>query len=347
MNRYFPLWEMLLVRIKIFFREPAAIFWIYGLPLLLILGLGIAFRSNKGEVIVVDVVKSTGSSAIAESLNQDTKYKVKVLSAEEAYERLRLAKTSVVVSVADGGRYEYQYDPTRPESRIGRAAVDDTLQRASGRQDVVQTVDREMTERGSRYIDFLVPGLIGMNLMGIGMWGVGLVVVDMRVRNLLKRFLATPMKRHEFLLSVIGGRVLFYIPEMMALLLFANLLFDVPVRGHLLTIALIGLAGTLCFAGLGLLTACRARNIQTASGLMNLVMIPMWLMSGIFFSTERFPDRLQPIIQALPLTQLNDALRAVILEGASLTSQIIPLLILIAWCGGSFFLALRWFRWTE
>ena len=203
-----------------------------------------------------------------------------------------------------------------------------------------------MTAPGSRYVDFLVPGLIGMNMMGGGMWGMGFVLVDMRVRNLLKRLLATPMRRNHFLLSMVGGRLIFFIPEMMFLLLASVLMFKVPVLGHVASLIVIALVGSLAFCGLGLLTACRAKRIETISGLMNLVMLPMWLMSGIFFSSERFPDFLQPFIQALSLTQLNNALRGVMLNGESLAGQTAPLLILIAWGGISFALALRWFRWN-
>ena len=202
-----------------------------------------------------------------------------------------------------------------------------------------------MTEPGARYIDFLVPGLLGMNLMGGGLWGVGFVIVDMRVKKLLKRLVATPMKRTDFLWSIIGGRLVFTIPELVVILGTRGALFR--SRGAAATsfaILLLCLVGAISFSGLGLLVACRARRIETVSGLMNLIMLPMWLLSGIFFSPDRFPDALQPLVQSLPLTQLNYALRAVILEGASLTSQSWRLLILAAW--GAIFLALRWFRWN-
>lgn len=213
--------------------------------------------------------------------------------------------------------------------------------------DPVATEDEEVTAPGSRYIDFLVPGLIGMNLMGGGLWGIGFVLVDMRVRNLLKRLLATPMRRSDFLLSMIGVRVLFFIPEMFFLLFVAALIFEIPIRGSLLSVAFLAWIGSMSFAGLGLLVACRAKRLETVTGLMNLVMLPMWLTSGVFFSSERFPDFLQPFIRALPLTQLNDALRAIILDGAGLWTQTGPMLILLAWGSVSFLLALKWFRWNE
>jgi ABC-type multidrug transport system permease subunit len=224
--------------------------------------------------------------------------------------------------------------------------VDDVLQRAAGRQDPIATKDVAMTEPGARYIDFLVPGLLGMNLMGSGMWGVGFVIVDMRVRKLLKRFVATPMKRADFLWSMIGGRLVFMIPELVIVLGTGVLFFGIVIKGSLFAILVFSLAGAISFSGLGLLVASRAQRIETVSGLMNLVQLPMWLFSGIFFSSDRFPGMLQPFVQSLPLTQLNNALRAVILEGAPLHSQMFRFAVLAAWGLIPFLVALRWFRWN-
>jgi ABC-type multidrug transport system permease subunit len=248
--------------------------------------------------------------------------------------------------VVPGATYTFLFDPSRPESSLARQRVDDILQRAAGRKDPIGTAETHVTEPGARYIDFLVPGLLGMNLMGSGLWGVGFVIVDMRVKKLLKRLLATPLKRTDFLWSMIGARLFFVVPELLIILGASALIFRVPVKGSLLSILGISLLGAVCFSGLGLLVASRAQRIETVSGLMNLVMLPMWLLSGIFFSPDRFPDLLQPLVQALPLTQLNFALRAAILEGASLASLWWRLLSLVAWGGVSFVLALRWFRWN-
>ncbi len=346
MARYNPLWQLISTRTWQFFREPEAIFWTYGFPLLMIVGLGIAFRNKVEPPVSFDVVSGVASEQVVEALKSDERFKVAAHSSDDAFVRLRNNKTPVVVTVADDGAYEYHFDPDNPESKSARDRIDDALQRAAGREDIIPTADRTVTALGSRYIDFLVPGLIGMNLMSGGMWGIGFVLVDMRVRNLLKRLLATPMRRSHFLLSMVGGRAMFFIPEMLFLLGGAFLIFRVPVVGNLLSLIVVAFVGALSFCGLGLLTACRAKRIETISGLMNLVMLPMWLMSGIFFSSDRFPDFLQPFIQALPLTLLLNALRAVMLNGESLLGQTGPLLALSAWGGISFVLALRWFRWN-
>jgi hypothetical protein len=227
--------------------------------------------------------------------------------------------------------YEFAFDPTRPEGLLARSRVDDTLQRAWGRKDPLPTTNVEVNEPGGRYIDFLIPGLVGMSLMGGGLWGVGFAIVDMRIRKVLKRLLTTPMGKTDFLGAILISRLLFLIPEVLVLLLFARFAFGVVIQGSLLALGVIILLGAVCFAGIGLLVASRARTLETVSGLMNLVMLPMWILSGIFFSSERFPEVAQPFIQALPLTPLINALRSVSLEGATLLSQWPQLAVLAAW----------------
>ncbi len=344
MTKYQPLKELSLSRLREFVREPEAVFWTYGFPLLLAVGLGIAFRNRPVEKIYVDVAEHTQAADVVASLKRGPEMVVEVHPFPECRDHLRLGKSSLVVIPGDS--YTYLFDPTRPESSLARQRVDDVLQRAAGRRDPVGISEKLVTEPGARYIDFLVPGLLGMNLMGGGLWGVGFVIVDMRVKKLLKRFVATPMKRTDFLWSMIGGRLVFTLPELVVILGAGALFFKVAVRGNWMAIIMLSIIGAISFSGLGLLVASRAQRIETVSGLMNLIMLPMWLLSGIFFSPDRFPDMLQPVVQALPLTQLNYALRAVILEGASLASQSWRLLILVAWGGISFVLALRWFRWN-
>jgi ABC-type multidrug transport system permease subunit len=353
-----PLSVLLMARLREFFREPEAIFWVYGFPVLLAVGLGIAFRDKPPESVHVDVqvpVAPGGGAPGGPPADDAARAALAALRGADGFtaspcardacrDRLRLGRTDIVV--VPGTPVAYIYDPTRPESVLARARVDDALQRRAGRADALATEDDHVRDPGSRYIDFLIPGLLGMNLMGGGLWGIGFVIVDMRVRKLLKRLVATPMRRSDFLLAMMGSRLIFMLPEVALLLLAGALLFGVVVQGSLLAVAAVSVLGAVSFAGLGLLVACRAQKIETVSGLMNVVMLPMWLLSGIFFSSDRFPDALQPFIKALPLTMLNDALRAVILEGATLFSQWPSLAGLVAWGGLSFALALRWFRWN-
>lgn len=353
MNRWHQFNQLFLSRLRGFYREPVALFWVYGFPLVLALVLGIAFWNRKPDPIVIDIQvdrtlsSSDLSSAEAEQLLQALEsptVKMSMHTPEECRHRLEIGETALYIVPSATG-YQYVYDETRSDGREARFQVDSLIQRWKAGDHHWLTTDQLITERGSRYIDFLIPGLIGLNLMGGGLWGVGFVLVDMRVRKLLKRLLATPMHRSDFLLSVLGARMVIAAPEMVLLLIFGVFIFDVPIRGSLVTLLIVIVVGACSFSGLGLLVACRAEKTETVSGLMNLVMLPMWVMSGVFFSSKRFPDVMQPFIQALPLTQLNDALREIMLEGKSMGFVAWRIGILAVWAIVTFVLALRWFRW--
>jgi ABC-2 type transport system permease protein len=240
---------------------------------------------------------------------------------------------------------QYRYDETRPEGRTARFLVDDALQRAAGRRDPLPVSERLVRERGARYIDFLVPGLLGMNLMGSGIWGVGFAIVDARKKRLLKRLIATPMSRAQYLASFVLSRLTLLVIEVGLLLGFGVLVFGVPLRGSMLLLLLLCVLSSLSFTSLGLLVASRAQTMEGASGLMNLVMLPMWIFSGVFFSASRFPEQIQPLIQALPLTAVIDALRGTILRGAGWQEVAPEIAVVLLWMVGSFLLALKLFRW--
>jgi len=330
-------------------REPEVIFWVFIFPLLLALGLGIAFRNKPADTTSVAIVTGDGAEktlAMLQVSPAHSSIRATVLDRESALKGFNFGKFDLVVETNPDQSYTYHYDPARPESVLSRAEIDAALQTAAGRKDAVAASSQASSEPGARYIDFLIPGLLGMNLMNSGMWGIGFALVEMRQRKLLKRFVATPMRRSDFLLALTSSRLVLMVIEVGLLLGFGLLVFHMPVRGSIVSVILLGTIGAVAFGGVGLLTASRAQKIESVSGLINLVMMPMWIFSGVFFSYEHFPAIAQPFIKALPLTALNDALRATILEGASLASQSARLLVLALWGGISFILALRWFRWT-
>ncbi len=347
MARQHPFFELFGARMKEFFREPEVIFWVFGFPVLLAIALGIAFRNKPPDQVAVGVVDGPGAAAIVDALPVSRGFEVRRVDADEAELRLRMGKLSLVI--VPGDPLEYRFDPTRPDSSLARLMVDDAMQQAAGRRDPVIVREALVTEPGARYIDFLIPGLLGMNIMSGGMWGVGYALVDMRTRKLLKRLVATPMRRRDFLGAMMASRGIFVVLEMALLLLVGWLVFGMVVRGSLATIALLAVLGAFSFSALGLLVASRARRIETVTGLINLVMLPMFVFSGVFFSSDRFPAAIQPAIKALPLTALNDALRASILEGAGPLdpAQLARVAILLAWGAVSFVVALRWFRWSS
>jgi ABC-type multidrug transport system permease subunit len=355
MSEYNSLRELYVTRLREFYRQPARIFWVYGFPTVLAVVLGLAFQNSTKPTIQVDLVASSSSpTAVAKAFDevavqQGTRSRPGIVARRstemEARRHLERGDTPLVVSASDDGRVTYVYDPTRPDAAAARAAVDDAIQRALGRQDKVVAHDIALTEYGTRYIDFLIPGLIGVNTMGGGLWGIGFLLVNFRIAKLLKRFRATPMPRHNFLLAILGARLTFLIPDVGVLLLLGHFWFKMPIRGSWGLIVAVELLGAMAFAGIGLLIASRAQTTETVSGLMNLVMLPMWLLSGVFFKSSTFPAVMQPFIQALPLTQLNNGLRAVILQGAGIDEVWPALVILAVWSVVTFFLALRLFRW--
>jgi ABC-2 type transport system permease protein len=263
-----------------------------------------------------------------------------VLSDSAAARALRTGDVALVIVPSAAG-VEYRYDPARPDAREARLRADEAVQRSAGRTDPVPATERTVSEAGARYVDFVVPGLLGMDLMGSGIWGLGFAIVDARRKHLLKRLAATPMSRPQFLASFVLSRITFLVVEVALLLGFAVLVFGVPARGSLLFLAGLCLLSALSFSSLGLLLASRPRTVEGVSGLMNLVMLPMWIFSGVFFSSSRFPDAVQPLIKALPLTAVNDALRATMLRGAG-PGQLLPELAVIAgWLLVSFLVAPR------
>ena len=337
------MFQLALARMREFYREPEAVFWVFGFPIVLAFALGLAFRNTGPGKLQVGVAAGPGDSALVAVLRSSPRLIATVLDSATARTRLRTGRIALLV--VPGDPLVYRYDTTRTESGLARLQVDEVVQRARGRKDVASVRDDRVVAPGSRYIDFLIPGLLGMNLLGSGIWGVGFSVVQARQKKLLKRYMATPMKRSHYLLSFILSRLVFLIVEIGFLVGFGWLMFGVAVRGSLATLGGVAILGAFSFAGLGLLVASRARTIEGVSGLMNLVMLPMWILSGTFFSYSRFPDAMIPFVKALPLTALNDALRAVMVDGAALATLSAPLAIVIAWGTVSFVIALRIFRW--
>jgi ABC-2 type transport system permease protein len=338
-----PLVELTKTRLHEFFREPEAVFWVFVFPILLALGLGVAFGHRRIEPVFVGIEPAPGAQEVARLLSATQGIVVRPITPGQIDIALRNGEVQVVVT--PGVPPEYRFDPTRSESRLARVVVDEALQRAAGRTDLWQPRENAVVEPGSRYIDWVIPGLLGMNIMGTGLWGIGFPVVQARAKNLLKRLVATPMAREHYLLSHLLARLVFLGMEVGALLSFAVLLFGVPIRGSLFALGALTVIGALSFGGLGLLLASRARTVEAVSGLTNVVQLPMWVLSGVFFSSANFPPVMQPFIRALPLTALNDALRGVMLDGRTLVAAGPQIGVMVVWGLASFGVALRIFRW--
>jgi ABC-type multidrug transport system permease subunit len=343
MSRVDEIKELSRVRVLSFLREPEAIFWVFVFPLVLAAVLGFAFRSGGIEPSTVAIVQGEDVEQLLAAFEGDEHLEAEVFDDyETAFEKLR--KAAVDGLIESGDPPKLTFDPARGEAATARLRVQRALTTASGVVEAPLELD-PVTETGSRYIDFLFPGLLGMNLMGTGMWGIGFAIADVRRRKFLKRLLVTPMRRSSFFLSFINSRLVFLFLELIVIAGFGRWILGVPFRGNIISFAVVCLVGAATFAGLGILVASRARTIEGVSGLMNFVMMPMWLASGVFFSYERFPDALHPLLRLLPLTGLNDALRAIMIDGESLLRQGPELAVLIGWTVITFVIALKIFRW--
>lgn len=337
-----PIAQLTLVRFREFLREPEAVFWVFLFPILLAAGLGLAFRNQPAEVLKVGAV----TPRVAAAVRTEKLLDVKEFAPTDARDALRTGKIVLFAEPgADNIGVQYEYDDTNPEARTARMLADRAIQIAGGRKDPVPVSELLMREPGSRYIDFLLPGLLGMNLMGSSVWGLAFGVVDARKKKLLKRLIATPMPRYEYLLSFLFSRLTMLWIEVGTLVGFGSLVFRVPVRGSILSLAVLCVITSLSFSSIGLLIAARPRTIEAVSGITNLFMMPMWIVSGVFFSSQRFPDVVMPVIKALPLTATIDALRASMLQGAPIAELWPQIAVLCAWGVVSFVLALKLFRW--
>ena len=336
-----PLTQLTLVRVREFAREPEAVFWALFFPVLITIGLGAAFRTAPAEVLKV----AATDPVIAQALRAEPALDVAELSAGDAAEQLKTGAVVLVVERTSGTGVVFRYDDTNPQSRTARMLADRAVQVAGGRVDPVAASDFIIRDVGSRYVDFLVPGLVGLGIMTNTLWGLAFSIVDSRRRKLTKRLMATPMSRTHYLLSFLLWRLCMLVVEVAVPVGFGAWAFGVPVRGSLATLAIIALVASLSFSAQALLIASRARTLEAASGLVNIAQVPMWVLSGVFFSAQRFPDVVQPFISALPLTALNDALRAHMLRGAGLVDVAPELGVLAAWMVVCFSIALRVFRW--
>jgi ABC-2 type transport system permease protein len=335
--------ELAVTRTKEFVRESEALFWVFGFPLILALALGFAFREKPPDRVPVAVVAGPNAQQRLVALQKSPVLLPSIMSESEAGDALRRGKVSLLIEGAD--TVLFRFDATRPDAQSARREADDALQIAAGRRDIIVTREERVHEQGARYIDFLIPGLLGMNLMGTGMWSMGFTIANARMKKLLKRLVATPMRKTDFLLAQFLSRLIWLLIEVTVLVVFGWLVFGVRVNGSILLLAILCIIGGFSFSGIGLLTASRARTIEAVSGLMNFIMMPMWLCSGVFFSYERFPDSVKPFIRLLPLTLLNDALRAVINDAAGLPQIAGKLALLAAWGLVTFMIGLKVFRW--
>jgi len=338
---YPALVELTLARLREFVREPEALFWTFLFPMVMSVAMALAFPSKAMQPVRVGVL--TGAAELRQALKADAGIALRDVAPGNELRALREGDVDVIV--VPGSPPTYRFDPTREQSRSARLVVDDVLKRAAGRSDPWTAHEDAVQIAGSRYVDWLIPGIVCLGIMNNGMWSIGFMTVQARLRKLLKRLAASPMKKREYLLAQMFARLVFLGPEVAVPLLFGVIAFGMPVNGTVLNIAGVSLVGALMFGAVGLLLGSRVKTIEAISGLMNLFSVPMWVLSGVFFSSSNFPAMTQPVIKVLPLTALVDAMRAVVLEGSTLGAIRGELVIMLSWAVVAFAIALKIFKW--
>lgn len=346
--------NLITVQFKAFLREPAIIFWSLIFPLAIAGVLGIAFNQPDEPVRTVAVIKNEYANnsknlkqlkALTDSLHHanDARFAFFNTTKDSAQLKMKRGEINLFLEVGPQDSLIFNFDPKNGEGRLAYLLLDNKLLKGSTQSE--PTVTRPITTVGSRYIDFLIPGLIALGIMNSCIWGIGWNLIEFRIKKLMRRMVATPMKRAYFLLAQILSRAVLCSIEAALLFLFAYLVFGVTMQGSLLAFVLVFLAGITAFAGVAVIASSRVNNNQEGNGVINAVVLPMTILSGIFFSYRGFPDWAVVIIEKLPLTMLSDAIRAIFNEGATLqdvSGQIIGLAI----TGIVLFIAgLRIYKW--
>ena len=341
--------EQIKCRWREFLREPSAFFWVLFMPILWMVVLGFAFSDDTTESYAVGISEEFAISEIVETLQKDPEFKVQITPTSEL--PILLKRGTIMVAVEklgisnDGGSVVYSFDSSNPQAKRARDRLDNLIQRAAGRKDIVQASDEEIKAERSRYVDFLIPGLLGLSIMTSSLFGVAMTIVANRRENLLKRYLATPMKPYEYIVSHIFGRFFVLVAETLAVLIGGYLIHSFVVDGPWVSFIMFAMLGAASFTGVGLLCAARTKSIPAVSGVTNLIVTPMMLVSGVFFSIAGFPDALLTLVSYLPLTALVNGLRKIALEGQSITALGFESAVLAVYLVITVVLTKKMFRW--
>lgn len=360
--------QLISIRFKEFLREPAVLFWSILFPILMAWGLGSAF-SDKGETMQqvalieselnkntrlrdffdgIEAVKSevTGYFNLEKKIGEKkagiTNYKFIRCDKDEAMTLLKKGIISLIVE-EDTDTIIYHFDPLNPEAKLNYMLISGAINNKG--QDIKNESIKVLDKIGTRYVDFLIPGLIAMGVMMSIMWGVSYSLIDKRNKKLLRRMVATPMKKSNFLGSHFITRTLLSFIEAGLLFLFAYFYFGTYIQGNILAGMVVLFAGIVGFTGLAILVSSRTANTQVGNGLINLVVMPMMVLSGIFFNYHNFPEWTIGIIQKFPLTMLADSLRSIFIEGSGFKENYNNIITLLIYGLTSFFVGLKMFKW--
>jgi len=375
-NRLNQLWQLTASLFREIIREPGVLFWGILFPILMSLGLGIAFTKKADVIRKIAVIKPEKSISVSDSgsalfsfldknceknnstgndgwrwklIHKDEKlgnsiFLFNELEWQKAMMMLKRGTVNVVLADKDG-HIEYHFDPMNADAQLTYLKLSTLIGSPSDLQSSSEDYIRPLTVTGTRYIDFLVPGLITMGVMMSCMWGISYGLIEKRSKKLLRRLVATPMRKSHFLIALITVRIAMNFIESLVLFVFALFAFDMVIQGDISALILMFLAGNIAFAGIAVFVSSHTSNTEVGNGLINFVVFPLMVLSGIFFSYHNFPDWSIPVIKNLPLTMLTDGIRSIFNEGAGYAEVALPIVILTA-TGVLFFTAgLRIFKW--
>lgn len=340
--------EQIKCRWREFRREPSAFYWVVFMPIMWMVVLGYAFSEPRPEVYGVGWIKNSAgeqSTEILQAIKDNSNIRLREGSEAELMTLMQRGELNLIVSTELNEPLTYQYDPSNPEAQRAKRYVNDVIQESAGRVDLLQTQEKRIEAVGNRYVDFLIPGLLGLSIMTSSLFGVGMTIVSNRKENLLKRYLATPMQPREYVISHLAGRGFVLVAEFAAVMLAGFLLFRFQVHGNYLSYIAFAILGSAAFTAIAILCASRTNSIPMVSGITNLISLPMMMLSGVFFSKNNFPDWLRTFSEFLPLTALNDGFRKIALEGQGLSnlgfeSAVLGVYLLIASIS-----AVKLFKW--
>lgn len=374
--RFNQLWQLTSALFREIIREPGVLFWGILFPILMSLGLGIAFTKKADVLRKIAVinpsqnqVSTIDTGMIYNFLNNSCEknipsekegYKWKFVIKDEKLGNsiflfydlswdgaMKLLKrgTMNVLLLNNLGTTEYHFDPMNPDAQLTYLKLKSILGKGEIKTVVSNGEIKPLTVTGTRYIDFLVPGLITMGVMMSCMWGISYGIIEKRSKKLLRRLVATPMKKSHFLIALITVRITMNFIESIVLFIFALFAFKMSIQGSITALIMMFIAGNFAFAGIAVFVSSNTSNTEVGNGLINFVVFPMMVLSGIFFSYQNFPDWSIPVIKLLPLTMLTDGIRSIFNEGAGFQEVGLPILMLAA-TGVLFFSAgLKIFKW--
>ncbi|HYG41004.1 MAG TPA: ABC transporter permease [Cytophagales bacterium] len=334
--------KLIIIQIKDFIREPEILFWSILFPIGISGVLGLAFM-QKEELVreVAFVSHNRGSVEAYENRLNSELFKFDKSSEEEALLKIKRGEIQLYIKEDPSGTISYHFDPVNAEAQLTYLMLEKELTKEKSEER--PTV--EITTTGNRYIDFLIPGLLALGIMNSCIWGIGWNLIDSRIKKLLRRMVATPMKKSTFLTAQMITRLMVSFCEGLILFVFAHLFFGVEIQGSIPGLILIFVSGTFAFAGIAILISSRAENAQVGNGLINAIVLPLTIVSGVFFSYHNFPDWIENLVRFLPLTILADNIRAIFNEGASITSVLLPSFFLLITGFVTFIAGLRIYKW--